>query len=103
MAAYVGAFSHREPWGVDVAFDGSGSLQINFFGRSDISGNRAADGHDAPYQVCSDRSADADDKAVLADLDRAFDHAVNRQVLRADDIAPERDRLTNPRRHPPFI
>src|SRR5438093_8682429 len=103
MPADDGAFRHRESRRRDVPFDRAGRLQIDLLGGRHVSSDRAADRDDAADKIRLDRRTDTDHEAVLADLDRPLDHAVDRQVTRADDITLQGDGLTNPRCDAPLV
>src|SRR5262249_34769968 len=67
-----------------------------------VSSHLAADRHRLGDEVGRDVGVAADGQTVPAELDRALDNAVNREVFGADHLAFDLDRLSDPRHLTPF-
>src|SRR5205814_9180751 len=97
------AVGHREPRRDDVAVDRGGGLQHDALVRREIAGDRAADRNRLRREIGLHLGARPDHQAVIADLDGAFDLAVDGEVLLADDPPLDAERLPDPRGDAAFI
>ena len=79
-----GAVRHDQSWRGDVAVEGRARFQLDAVRNGDIADHCPADQDRFGDEVGRNRCALTDDHAVIADLDRALDFAVDSQILAAE-------------------
>ena len=96
MARDDGPLGHDKPWCDDVANDRACRSNVELLPGSHVSRHRTANRDVLGDQVRSNRSARSDGQAMVAEFNRPFHVAINRQIFSADDLALDSDRPSNP-------